>query len=549
MKKHSLSGFPQIAMVALLLIAIPAQNVFAVGLEVFINEIHYDNTGTDTGEAVEIAGPAGTDLSGWTLVLYNGSNGTSYNTINLSTVLTNQQGGYGTYVVNLPTNGLQNGSPDGLALVRPGNIVDQFLSYEGSFTATDGPAVGIMSTDIGVAESGSEPAGESLQLAGTGSFYEDFSWSVPATNTFGAPNAGQTFLAAGPADPVINEIMQNPAAVADSSGEWFELYNPGGVDIDINGWTIEDDGADSHVINNGGPLMLPAGGYLVLGNNGDSGTNGGVTVDYVYSSWFLANGDDEVVLLDGSQLEIDRVNYDGGPLFPDPTGASMSLTDPALDNNVGANWCEATTSFGAGDRGTPGAANDCGGSSEPGLLLTELVVTPTAGEFIEIHNPGASPIDLSDVYITDATFAGGSTYYYNIVTGTNAGGGGFSDFLARFPDGASIAPGAYQTISLAGSDGFFAEYGINPDYELFEDGVGPDAIPDMREGLPGSINGQGGLTNGGEVAILFTWDGQSDLVADLDYTMWGDNAEAVDKTGVSIDGPDGDLVATQYLEI
>ena len=31
---------------------------------VFINEVHYDNDGTDTGEAIEIAGPAGTDLSG-----------------------------------------------------------------------------------------------------------------------------------------------------------------------------------------------------------------------------------------------------------------------------------------------------------------------------------------------------------------------------------------------------------------------------------------------------------------------------------------------------
>jgi len=31
---------------------------------VFINEIHYDNIGTDAGEAIEIAGPAGTDLTG-----------------------------------------------------------------------------------------------------------------------------------------------------------------------------------------------------------------------------------------------------------------------------------------------------------------------------------------------------------------------------------------------------------------------------------------------------------------------------------------------------
>jgi hypothetical protein len=34
------------------------------GPGVFVNEIHYDNVGADTGEAVEIAGAAGTDLSG-----------------------------------------------------------------------------------------------------------------------------------------------------------------------------------------------------------------------------------------------------------------------------------------------------------------------------------------------------------------------------------------------------------------------------------------------------------------------------------------------------
>jgi hypothetical protein len=143
--------------------------------------------------------------------------------------------------------------------------------------------------------------------------------------------------AASPGDVVINEIMQNPAAVPDSAGEWFELYNPTGSDIDIEGWTIRDDGIDTHVINNGTPLLIPAGGYLVLGNNTDTGTNGGVPVAYNYGgSWFLSNSADEVILEDTSLVEIDRVEYDGGPSFPDPTGASMALINPVLDNNVGA---------------------------------------------------------------------------------------------------------------------------------------------------------------------------------------------------------------------
>ena len=37
----------------------------------------------------------------------------------------------------LPVNGIQNGSPDGFALVNNGVVVE-FLSYEGSFAAANG---------------------------------------------------------------------------------------------------------------------------------------------------------------------------------------------------------------------------------------------------------------------------------------------------------------------------------------------------------------------------------------------------------------------------
>jgi len=179
------------------------------------------------------------------------------------------------------------------------------------------------------------------------------------------------------------------------------------------------------------------------------------------------------------------------------------------------------------------------------LLITEIAVTPTAGEFIEIHNSGATAVDLTDVYLTDATFAGGGTYYYQIVTGAG-GGGGFADFHARFPNGAMIAAGAYQTIALNGSANFNATYGVDPTYELYEEvPASPDAIPDMLEAVAGSIDGQGGLSSG-EVAVLYSWDGTTDLVQDLDYVLWGDKVEAIDKSGISIDGPDGDALTSTY---
>jgi predicted extracellular nuclease len=162
---------------------------------VFINEIHYDNTGTDAGEAIEVAGPAGTDLTGWSIVLYNGAGGAVYDTDALSGTIPNLQNGMGVVTLSYPVNGIQNGSPDGIALVNGGTVV-QFLSYEGAFTAVGGAANGMLSTDIGVSETGSEPIGQSLQLTGSGNTYESFAWASPVTATFGAANTGQTFSAA-----------------------------------------------------------------------------------------------------------------------------------------------------------------------------------------------------------------------------------------------------------------------------------------------------------------------------------------------------------------
>lgn len=177
-----------------------------------------------------------------------------------------------------------------------------------------------------------------------------------------------------PGDLVITEVTQNPAAVGDSAGEWFEIQNVSGTDIDIDGWVISDNDSDSHTIDNGGPLVVPAGGFVVLGNSADPATNGGVAVDYAYgSSWFLSNSADEVVLTDSAAVEYDRIEYDGGPIWPDPTGASMSLAPDSTnisDNDDGSNWCTVETPYGDGDFGTPGAANpDCAVAPiEPSLI-------------------------------------------------------------------------------------------------------------------------------------------------------------------------------------
>ena len=144
----------------------------------FISEIHYDNAGADSGEAIEIEAPAGFDLTGWRIVLYNGGNNLSYNTATLSGVVP----AAGVVVRTYPVDGLQNGAPDGVALVDAAGQVTEFLTYEGTLTAADGPANGVAGVDIGVAETTSTPAGQSLQKI-------DGVWKAPAASTFGVRNA------------------------------------------------------------------------------------------------------------------------------------------------------------------------------------------------------------------------------------------------------------------------------------------------------------------------------------------------------------------------
>lgn len=161
------------------------------GTPVFISELHYDNAGTDSNEAVAITGPAGTDLTGWSVVFYNGgvTANQPYATLNLSGSIDNENNsGYGE--LSFSQSGIQNGAPDALALVNAAGGLVQFLSYEGSFVGAGGVADGVASHDIGVFEAGTETAGLSLQLSGSGHVYESLLWNSPATATLGSLNPG-----------------------------------------------------------------------------------------------------------------------------------------------------------------------------------------------------------------------------------------------------------------------------------------------------------------------------------------------------------------------
>jgi len=158
-------------------------------VNVWINEIHYDNIGGDVNERVEIAGSAGIDLTGYTIYHYNGASGTILSSESITGIIVEIAEGLG--VKNIEFNTLQN-DDEAIALVDPSGNVIQFLSYEGEVTATNGPAAGMTSTELPVSQQPAVTIGFSMQLTGAGSAYNDFTWTL-APDTINTINSGQSF--------------------------------------------------------------------------------------------------------------------------------------------------------------------------------------------------------------------------------------------------------------------------------------------------------------------------------------------------------------------
>ena len=152
----------------------------------------------------------------------------------------------------------------------------------------------------------------------------------------------------------ITEIMPNPAAVSDSRGEWFEILNTDSIVIDLNGWTIKDQGNDTHVITMANEIA--PGQYMVFGRNGNEAENGGYNADYIYSSFQLGNTADEIIILDGDDNIVDNVSY--GNIFPYSSGVSMYLKNATYNSNLDTSWAASFSMYGDGDMGTPGRAWD-----------------------------------------------------------------------------------------------------------------------------------------------------------------------------------------------
>ncbi|MCC6555117.1 MAG: M4 family metallopeptidase [Polyangiaceae bacterium] len=174
-----------------------------------INEVEYDEVGTDSAEFVEIYNGTGAavSLANYSLQFVNGGNNAVYRNVSLSSAGTLAAGQYlvvgsstvtpaaGALKINFSSanDNIQNGAPDGVALVNGSTLVDA-VSYEGSITAAvlSGPGTKslVEGTAMPSSRADSNTATKSLGRYPNGTDTDNATsdWALRTTVTPGAAN-------------------------------------------------------------------------------------------------------------------------------------------------------------------------------------------------------------------------------------------------------------------------------------------------------------------------------------------------------------------------
>ena len=302
--------------------------------DLVINELDYDQSGTDAAEFIEILNKSGTavDLSGHSLVLVNGSNDTPYKTINLPSVSL-AAGGYFVVCgdaanvfncdldVSPDTNLIQNGAPDAVALFAGATLLDT-VSYEGSVAApyTEGDGTGLSDSTADFVGLSRIPDGNDTNVNNV-----DFS---PRCITPGFANTTESSDCTDPTPPPlrINEIDYDQPGT--DAAEFVEIINAGNSPADL-------DGVDLLLINGSNDsvyqtfslpaVMLGAGDYFVVCANAANTPN--CDLDVAPNTNLIQNGAPDAAALVRDGAVLDAVSYEGDVAAPYVEGSGAGLVD------------------------------------------------------------------------------------------------------------------------------------------------------------------------------------------------------------------------------
>ncbi|MFY2561988.1 lamin tail domain-containing protein [Corallococcus terminator] len=173
----------------------------------------------------------------------------------------------------------------------------------------------------------------------------------------------------GAGELAISEVMHSPSA---GTTEYIELTNTSAKLLDLNGLSVSFvDGVGattSFTVNHGHALVVDPGARVVLAQNANFGTNGGVYANDAYGTNLHLDNTGSITFMQGS-ITVASLQYTNA--FPQTVGRAMSLAS-SIVGTAGTSkpwyWCDSSGVLAGGDRGTPHEPNDeCGMNVEKPL--------------------------------------------------------------------------------------------------------------------------------------------------------------------------------------
>lgn len=211
---------------------------------------------------------------------------------------------------------------------------------------------------------------------------------------------------------VISEIQTYGQTATD---EFFRLYNPTGVAIDISGWKLTkktSSGAESNLVAkfSDGTTIAPNAYFLIAPQSGYLGT-AAPDVRYSGASYSIADNN-TVILKDASGAIIDKVgfgtatDFEGAPAPNPEKGASIKrVNNLDTDNNKNdfsgpapAQTSNSTTQ----DNATAPSPPTISSAQYGDIVINEIVPNPADGkEWIELFNTTMNAVSLAGWKISD----------------------------------------------------------------------------------------------------------------------------------------------------
>jgi hypothetical protein len=206
---------------------------------------------------------------------------------------------------------------------------------------------------------------------------------------------------AATAQVVVSEINYHSDSIV-NPGDWVELHNPGANPVDLTGWTLSDGNPLNSFSLPVGRILQP-GGYLVLATDLPDFALVHPSVTNVISGpgFNFSNAGESVVLRNAGGTVVFRVAYEDSVPWPegaDGNGRTLELLDLAGDPDDPANWFDGCMGGSPGTGYTP---------CDPPLVFSEinynspLAPAEDAGDWVELHNRGTTPILLAGYRLKD----------------------------------------------------------------------------------------------------------------------------------------------------